>query len=60
MDPTKLDVVKHWPTPLNMKDVQCYISFANYYQRFIKDFAKVAQLLHDLVGINKEWKWEEK
>ena len=31
MDPTKLDAVKHWPTPLNMKDVQQFIGFANYY-----------------------------
>ena len=31
MDPTKLDAVKHWPTLLNMKDVQQFISFANYY-----------------------------
>ena len=60
MDPTKLDAVKHWPTPLNMKDVQRFIGFANYYRRFIKDFAKVARPLHDLIGINKEWKWEEK
>ena len=42
MDPTKLDVVKHWPTLINMKDMQRFIGFANYYQRFIKDFAKVA------------------
>ena len=54
MDPTKLDAVRHWPTPLNMKDMQWFIGFANYYQRFIKDFAKVAQPLHSLVGINKE------
>ena len=60
MDPTKLDAVKHWPTPLNMKDIQQFIRFANYYRRFIKDFTKVARPLHDLVGINKEWKWEEK
>ena len=31
MDPTKLDAVKHWPIPLNMKDVQWFIGFANYY-----------------------------
>ena len=60
MDPTKLEAVKHWPMPFNMKDVQRFIGFANYYRRFIKDFAKVAQPLHDLMGVNKEWKWEEK
>ena len=60
MDTTKLEAVKHWPTPFNMKDIQRFISFANYYRRFIKDFAKVARPLHDLVGLNKEWKWEEK
>ena len=31
MDPTKLDAVKHWPIPLNMKDIQQFIGFANYY-----------------------------
>jgi hypothetical protein len=42
MDPSKLEAVRKWPTPANMKDIQKFIGFANYYRRFIKDFAKVA------------------
>jgi len=40
--------------------VQKFLGLANYYRRFIKDFAKIAALLHILVRKEQKWKWEKK
>ncbi|SMY30061.1 unnamed protein product [Zymoseptoria tritici ST99CH_1A5] len=42
MDPEKADTVQHWPTPRNVKDVQAFIGFANFYRRFIRNFSRIA------------------
>ena len=35
-------------------------SSANYYRQFIKNFARIATLLHVLVRKEQKWKWEQK
>jgi len=49
MEKEKVKGVLKWPTPKCVKDVQKFLGLANYYHRFIKGFAMVARLLHDLV-----------
>jgi len=39
--------------------VQKFLDLANYYRRFIKDFAKIAAPLHILVRKEQKWKWEK-
>ena len=39
MEVEKVDGVLSWPQPKNVKDVRKFLGFANYYRRFIKDFA---------------------
>ena len=46
--PEKTTKVKHWSLPRNVKEVQQFLGFANYYQRFIKSFAEIAKPLHKL------------
>jgi len=52
-------VLLHWPAPKNVKEVQKFLGLANYYRRFIKNFAKIAVLLHVLVRKEQKWKWEK-
>jgi len=51
--------VLNWPTPRNVKEVQKFLGLANYYRRFIKDFARIAAPLHVLVRKEQKWKWKK-
>jgi len=55
----KVKGVLNWPTSKNIKEVQKFLGLANYYRRFIKDFAKIAAPLHVLVRKEQKWKWEK-
>ena len=37
-----IDIVKKWPEPESFWDLQVFIGFANFYQRFIKGFSRIA------------------
>jgi len=49
MQREKIEGVLNWPAPKNVKKVQKFLGLTNYYRRFIKDFARIAALLHVLV-----------
>jgi len=36
------------------------LGLANYYWQFIKDFASIAKLLHNLVKKDQKWDWTER
>jgi len=59
MQKVKVEGVLNWPAPRNVKEVQKFLGLANYYRRFIKDFAKIAAPLHVLVRKEQKWKWEK-
>ena len=58
MDPAKTNTIKKWKPPASLKEVQSFIAFANFYHRFIKDFAKLASPLTALTKKNVAFKWE--
>jgi len=49
MQKKKVEGVLNWPAPRNIKEVQKFLGLANYYRRFIKDFARITAPLHVLV-----------
>jgi len=59
MEPEKVEGVTKWPTPQCVKDVQKFLGLANYYWQFVKDFAKIAKPLHQLVRKDEKWRWEK-
>ena len=60
MQKEKVEGVLNWPIPRNVKEVQKFLGLANYYRRFIKNFARIAAPLHMLVRKEQKWKWEKK
>ena len=48
-DPEKLDALKKWPIPKDVKDVRAFLGFTGYYRRFIRNYASIARPLNDLL-----------
>ena len=49
-NPEKVEKVRTWPVPRNIKEVQSFLGLASYYRQFIDKFAEKARCLHELVG----------
>lgn len=57
MDPKKLETIRSWETPANVKDVQSFLSFANFYRRFIARFSAIATPLTSLTKKGVPFSW---
>ena len=57
MDPVKTSAIDTWQSPKCAKDVQEFLGFANFYRRFIKDFAKLASSSTAPTRKNKKFQW---
>ncbi|KAK7899346.1 hypothetical protein WMY93_020199 [Mugilogobius chulae] len=47
-DPGKIEALKSWPIPTNLRELRSFLGFAGYYRRFIKDYASFTKPLNDL------------
>jgi len=72
-DEEKTKVLETWPVPTNVDEVRKYLGFVGYFRKYVKDYAKIAKPLNDLLaGHGKPsnrrngkkpkktstWKWE--
>ena len=58
-DPDKTSKVALWPNPTCRRDVQQFLGLANYYRRFIRNFADIAKPLHRLTEKMATFSWSE-
>ena len=58
-DPEKTKRVVTWPTPTSQREVQQFLGLANYYRRFVKNFATIAKPLHRLTEKNVPFGWTQ-
>ena len=58
MKNNKIKAVKEQSTSTKVKEVESFLGFMNYYQRFIKNFSHTTRLFNKLKG-KKEQKWTE-
>ena len=54
----KIKAIKEWKTSMKIKDIESFLGFTNFYQRFIQNFSHIAKLLNELKG-KKEWTWNK-
>ncbi|CAN6572579.1 unnamed protein product [Malus baccata var. baccata] len=45
VDKSKIDLVRHLPSPTSVREVCSFLGHVGFYRRFIKDFSKIAQPL---------------
>ena len=59
MTPTeaKLKAVRDWSRPQDLHGIRSFLGFANYYRRFVRNFAEVANPLTDLTKKGMPWQW---
>src|SRR6266446_6379940 len=57
MDPMKVHRVMEWLTQMKVKEVQSFLGFVNFYQKFICDFSDIACPLYTLTRKTQQWVW---
>src|SRR5260370_35875234 len=52
MDPSKVSAIMEWLEPWKVKDMQAFLGFTNFYQRFIHGYAELTLPLTKLCKKN--------
>ena len=58
-DEDKVKAVFNYPIPRNIKELKQFLGLSNYYRRFIKNYAQVAEPLHKIQRKSKQpFQWD--
>ena len=60
MNSEKINVIINWVTFQDVKDVQSFLSFVNFYKWFIKKFFKLIESLTVLIRKDQSFNWTQK
>ena len=59
-NPSKIEVVKNYPTPKKVKDIRAFLGLCNYYRKFIKNYSLLAAPLNQLTKKDTTFQWTSK
>ena len=59
MDPKKVSAIQDWPTPTNLKTIQEFLGFCNFYRRFIPNFSPISKPLTLLLQKDSDFLWTQ-
>jgi len=57
MNLSKVIVIVSWITSINLKEIQNFVKFVNFYHRFIKNFSKLVKSFTQLTRKNTSFVW---
>ncbi len=60
MNSSKINIIVNWLILINVKDVQSFLDFTNFYRRFIYDYSKIATSLTRLIRKDVFFVWFQK
>ncbi|KAI0993404.1 hypothetical protein K3495_g14780 [Podosphaera aphanis] len=59
VDSEKVTVIENWIPPSNVKGVQSFLGFCNFYRRFIRNFGVIAKPLNNLTRRGVEFRFTD-
>ncbi len=59
MNLSKMTVIVSWITSINLKEIQSFVRFINFYRRFIKNFSKLVKSFTQLTRKNTSFVWNK-
>ncbi len=59
MNSSKMIIIVNWTTSINLKEIQNFVKFVNFYHRFIRDFFKLVKLFTQLTRKDTLFVWNE-
>ncbi len=59
MNSIKVKVIINWVTSINLKEVQSFVRFVNFYRRFIKNFSKLVKSFTQLTRKDTSFVWNK-
>ncbi len=60
MNSSKIDIIVNWLILINVKDVQSFLNFTNFYRRFIYDYSRIAISLTHFIRKDVLFVWSQK
>ncbi len=59
MEPTKTTAITEWPLPQDIHELRSFIGLANYYRRYVENYAGICLPLFSLFKKGSPWLWTE-
>ena len=59
IDPAKVEAMKNWPKPQNLKQLRGFLGLTGHYRRFVRNYALISQPLTALLKKNA-YAWNER
>ena len=56
-DPAKVATIQEWPAPRNVKELQTFLGFANFYRRFVNNYSLVVRPMTALLKKAAVFRW---
>ena len=60
MDLEKIKGIEYWPTPTSVTDIRSFLGLVRYYQKFVKNFSRIACLVTSLQKKENKFLWTTK
>ncbi|GBG86574.1 hypothetical protein CBR_g41636 [Chara braunii] len=54
---TKIEVIRDWPQPANIRELRSFFNLASYYRKFVPRFSIIARPLSQLTSKNVSYSW---
>ncbi len=59
VDPSKTDAIRKWPYPNDVHELRSFLGLANYYRRYVENYAEICLPMFPLLAKDTPFVWTE-